>query len=119
MMTPARIQKAIHRQRAMHKAAPTSKVTGNLEMRTSHRIDPELFYNGVVQNGGVNPWSDPSYVRDMERKLPEIKVNATSGRIFVGGRGAGTGMGRNHFGRVTSRIWFDKAGNKHEMRAAT
>lgn len=118
VMTQERLDKAVVRQRKMHKQASTSRVVGEAEMTMTHRIDPDLFYNGVVNNGGVNPWDDPGYVRDMERILPEIRVTPTTGKIMVGGRGISTGLRRNRFGRPSVCIRYDKQGNRHEARAS-
>ena len=119
MMTPARIAKAVQRQRKMHRQAGGSRVVGDAEMHVSHNIDRELFYNGVVQSGSPECWNDSGYMRDMERLLPEIRVRPVSGKIMVGGSGLGTSMGTTRHGRPSVRIWYDKQGNRHEMRAAT
>lgn len=54
----------------------------------THRIHPDGYWNAVASNGGVSEsgetvWDDPGFVRDMEKRYPQIKVESQTGRTCL------------------------------------
>ena len=99
-----RLNAAVRHSDQCARTRPQKKVceaAGGLEV--THSIPRELYYNATVGHG-VDP-SDTGYWKDMERVVPSIKVNSTSGRRLVGPlhRHRGPVTEKNRFGRVTSR----------------
>jgi len=77
------IDDAVTRSQLIAKDRPKKKVSeeaGDLELK--REIPMELYLN-AVQGHGVDP-CDSDYFKSMEKEVPSIKVNATSGKLFFG-----------------------------------
>lgn len=83
LYSQAAIDKAVKASAKEAKSRPAKRVNeeaGNLEVVRS--IPRELYFN-AVHGHGVDP-KDEGYWKDMEKVVPSIKVNSSSGKIFVG-----------------------------------
>lgn len=112
--TKQELQQAQQEQRQIHAMAGKSRVMKD-DTFVARRIHPKLYANGIRKTGDRKIWSNPEFVRDMERLHPEIACAPCSGKIMVGGRGFG-GAATNRFGRVSLRVRYTADGERIEER---
>ena len=112
MYTVEAQHRAIERQRALAKAEQRrERKPCGLDGFKRMQVDSVLYHKTRMANAekyGVRDcWAEPEFVRDMERRHPELRTNTKSGKIS--GR-VGGGAETRESGKLTpwGRVTFSK-----------